>query len=239
MSRCTKSFEMLHYNFRMARHIFPPAAILILAACNDSSRPSAIRDASARIGPALSQKDVSPGDPNSGAGDTKAFIGAWLDGKRVELRYSRSYYCAEPPTSIATSDCEIGAPPEDFPRGGNIPMIYALAPVGFTPSDPSTIHCQGCANHPMQIDITRLNLPISLANSPPHSHIITSSQAGWHRTVNIRVLSSTIWNQIAASPNLETVRQLQAANPTLISHDLPTNIFFFFQVHAEGHPSVP
>ena len=239
MSRRTKRFEMRNYRFRIARHVLSGTVILVLAACNDANQPSAIHDSHARLGPAALQKDASPGDPNSGAGDTKAFIGAWLNGKRVELRYTRPYFCDEPPSSIAPSGCEIGAPPEDFPRGGDIPIIYALAPVGFTPSDPTTIHCQGCANHPMQIDITRLNLPITLANSPPHSHIITSPQAGWHRTVNIRVLSSTIWNQIAASPSLETVRLAQSQSPTLISRDLPTNIFFFFQVHAEGQPSSP
>ena len=237
MSRRAKCFEILHYDLRIGRLILPGAAVTILA-CGEFSQPSAIQRSGVRVQAAL-QKDLSPGDPNSGAGDAKAFIGAWLNGQRVELRYTRPYYCDEPPSSIATSGCEIGAPPEDFPRGGDIPLIYALAPVGFTPSDPTTIHCQGCANHPMQIDITRLNLPISLANSPPHSHIITSSQAGWHRTVNIRVLSSSIWNQIAAAPSLATVRTLQAQNPTLISRDLPTNIFFFFQVHAAGQPSIP
>ena len=230
---------MLDQEFRMAQHVASGIAILMLVACGDSSQPSGIADSRLGIQAATRQKDVSPGDPNSAAGDTKAFIGAWLDGKRVELRYTRSFFCENPPSSIAQSGCEIGALPEDFPRAGRIPPIYALAPVGFTPSDPTTIHCQGCANHPMMIDITRLKLPIDIANSPPHSHIVTSSQAGWHRTVNIRVLSSSIWNQIAAAPTLETVRLVQAQYPTLISQDLPTNIFFFFQVHAEGQPSSP
>jgi len=82
------------------------------------------------------------------------------------------------------------------------------------------------------IDVTRLHLPVSIVTSPPHSHIITTRQAGWHYTVNIRVLSSSVWDQIAAHPTLERVRELQAAYPTLISGDNPTNIFFFFQVHA-------
>jgi hypothetical protein len=67
---------------------------------------------------------------------------------------------------------------------------------------------------------------------PPHSHIVTSRQAGWHYTVNIRVLSSSVWDQIAAHPTLDRVRQLQAAYPTLISQDNPTNIFFFFEVRT-------
>jgi hypothetical protein len=36
-------------------------------------------------------------------------------------------------------------PPEDFPRGGPIPVIYAIAPIGFTPANPATLHCPGRA----------------------------------------------------------------------------------------------
>lgn len=180
-------------------------------------------------------------DPSSAAGDTKAFIGAWLDGKAVELRYTRSYFCAEPPSSAAPSGCEIGALPEDFPRSGPIPVIYAIAPIGFTPANPATLHCRGeplCPNHPPMIDVTRLNIPnVSIVARAPHSHIITSRQAGWHRTVNIRVLNSSVWDQIVASPSLETVRRLQATLPGQISGDNPTNIFFFF--HPAGAAPTP
>lgn len=85
------------------------------------------------------------------------------------------------------------------------------------------------------IDVTRLDLPgVSTVSRDPHSHIIKSRQAGWHRTVNIRVLNSSVWDQIAASPTLETVRQMQAAHPGQISGDNPTNIFFFFEVHTNA-----
>ena len=207
---------------------------LALLACRDSTTPVVEHG-----GHSMPELDAaaSPGDPNSGAGDVKAFIGAWLDGKSVQLRYTRSYYCAEPPSSIAASGCEIGALPEDFPRSGPIPVIYAIAPIGFTPTDVTTLHCPGaplCPDHPPMIDVTRLDIPgVTTVSRAPHSHIITSMQAGWHRTVNIRVLSPRIWDQIAASPSLDTVRQLQAAYPDLISGDNPTNIFFFFQVHVE------
>ena len=201
--------------------------------CKEATKPVAPHSGAV----ALSQSvfTLGEGEPNAGAGDIKAFIGAWLDGEAVQLRYTRSFYCEEPPESIAPSGCEIGAAPENFPREGLIPMIYALAPVGFTPSDITTLHCSPsapCANHPPMIDVTRLNIPgVSIGTRPPHSHIITTKQAGWHRTVNIRVLSSSVWDQIAAAPSLETVRQMQAAYPTLISSDIPTNIFFFFEVH--------
>jgi len=216
------------------------AAILGLTAvaCADSSTSSGI-DAP-RLTPRASE--VAPDrDPNSAAGDTKAFIGAWLDGKAVQLRYTRSYFCEEPPSSVAPSGCEIGALPEDFPRGGPIPVIYAIAPIGFTPANPATLHCPGeplCPNHPSMIDVTRLNIPgVSTVARAPHSHIITSRQAGWHRTVNIRVLNASVWDQIVAAPSLETVRRLQATLPGQISGDNPTNIFFFF--HPAGEDQAP
>ena len=63
----------------------------------------------------------------------------------------------------------------------------------------------------------------------PHSHIVEAHHAGWHNTVNIRVTSLTIWNQIAAAKSLAKVRELQAAG--LLGPDLPTNVYFFFEVH--------
>jgi len=170
----------------------------------------------------------------------KAFIGAWLDGEAVELRYTRSYVCDNPPSSIPPTGCEIGALPEDFPRGGPIPVIYAIAPAGFTPAA-ATLHCQPaplCPNHPAMIDVTRLNIPnVSVVARAPHSHIITSKQAGWHRTVNIRVLNSAMWDSIVASPSLTTVRRLQANFAGQISGDNMTNIFFFFHPAGEAPTS--
>jgi hypothetical protein len=68
----------------------------------------------------------------------------------------------------------------------------------------------------------------------PHSHIIAERRSGWHQTVNIRVRSLTVWNQIAAAKTLAKVRELQAdpaiGGAGLISQDTPTNIFFFFEV---------
>jgi hypothetical protein len=209
---------------------------LALVACADVTTPGGI-EAPPVTAPSTNLK--AAGDPNAGTGDVKAFIGGWLDGKPVQLRYTRSYYCQQPPTSIASSGCEIGALPETFPREGPIPVIYALAPIGFTPTDPATLHCPGtplCPNHPAMIDVTRLAIPgVTIVSRAPHSHIITSRQGGWHRTVNVRVLSPAAWDQIAAVPTLETVRQLQAAHPEMISRDNPTNIFFFFQVHKHAH----
>ena len=209
---------------------------LALAACSDGKTPSGVESASVKT---VVADEAAAANPNSAAGDVKAFIGGWLDGRAVQLFYTRSYDCQQPPTSIAPTGCEIGALPEDFPRGGPVPVIYALAPIGFTPSDPTTLHCPGtplCPNHPAMIDVTRLGIPgVTIVSRAPHSHIITSKQGGWHRTVNIRVLNQATWDQIVASPSLETVRQLQATHPEAISGDNPTNIFFFFVVHEKGN----
>jgi hypothetical protein len=102
---------------------------LTVVACTESSTVSGTdpRQLAARAAEVAAARD-----PNSAAGDTKAFIGAWLDGEAVQLRYTRSYFCENPPSSVAPSGCEIGALPEDFPRSGPIPVIYAIAPIGFT-----------------------------------------------------------------------------------------------------------
>jgi hypothetical protein len=223
---------LVHFSNRWNVGVRAALLGLTLVGCSDTTTPSALN---ARSTKALSSDVAAAGDPNAAAGDTKAYIGGWLDGQLVQLFYTRSFDCQQPPTSIAPTGCEIGALPEDFPRSGPIPVIYAIAPIGFTPSDPSTLHCPGtplCPNHPAMIDVTRLNIAgVTVVSRAPHSHIITSKQGGWHRTVNIRVLAPAAWDQIVAAPSLETVRQLQATHPEMISGDNPTNIFFFFLVH--------
>lgn len=205
------------------------AAILGLtfAACADGAAPRGV-DAVAAAQPA------SLRNAHSGAHAQKGFIGGWLDGETVRLRYTRLYFCEEPPASGAPSGCVVGAPAEVTPRGGPIPRIYAIAAVGIQP-DPATVHCPSqCLNHPSTLDLSRVGGPPS-AMAVPHSHIITDHQAGWHQTVNIRVRSLAVWNQIATAKTLSKVRELQAdpavGGAGLISQDTPTNIFFFFEVH--------
>lgn len=168
-------------------------------------------------------------NPNSAAGDAKGLINGWLNGETVSLRYTRMYFCAEPPTSAVSTKCEVGADATIAPRSGPIPTIYALAPAGFKP-DPATVHCPGgvvCLNHPHALDLSRVGLPDSVF-APAHSHIITDRQSGWHHTVNIRVKTIEAWNMIAAAKTLDKVRELQAAG--LVAPDKPTNVYFFFEV---------
>jgi hypothetical protein len=69
---------------------------------------------------------------------------------------------------------------------------------------------------------------------PAHSHIITGRQAGWHKTVNIRVLSLAAWNMIAEAKTLDKVRELQALG--MVGPDKPTNVYFFFEVQDPEAP---
>ena len=207
------------------------AALALGIACASPTRSTSPRQSSSA--------DVSSGadmsNPNSAAGDAKGFINGWLNGETVSLRYTRMYFCAEPPTSAVSTKCEVGADATIAPRSGPIPTIYALAPAGFTP-DPSTVHCPGgvvCLNHPHALDLSRVGLPDSVF-APAHSHIITDRQSGWHKTVNIRVKSLEVWNMIAAAKSLDKVRELQAAG--LLGPDKPTNVYFFFEVQDHNAP---
>jgi hypothetical protein len=203
------------------------AAILVItaAACANPDRPTGTDVQT--MDHATMASNVE--NPNAAAGDAKGFINGWLNGEEVDLRYTRQYFCAEPPESGVDTNCEVGALGEVVPRSGPIPKIYALAPAGFQP-DPVTLHCKGgilCLNHPVMLDVSRLGLVASVTK-PAHSHILASRQAGWHNTVNIRVPSLEAWNEIAAAKSLAKVRELQQAGR--VGPDIPTNVYFFLEV---------
>ena len=199
--------------------------VVAIAACANADRPTGTTMSTMDHATMASRTE----NPNSAAGDAKGFIDGWLDGELVSLRYTRQYFCSEPPESAVASECEVGALAEVTPRSGPIPKIYALAPAGFQP-DPATLACKGgilCLNHPPMLDRSRLGLPASVS-APPHSHIVADRQAGWHNTVNIRVTSLDVWNEIAAAKSLTKVRELQAAGR--LGPDIPTNVYFFLEV---------
>ena len=201
-------------------------ALLIAASCSDKSAPAAPTSAEPHVGHAAGGYVVHEKED-------KGYIDGWVDGEDVQLYYTRSYFCAEPPSSGAPSHCELGAPGEVTPRPGAIPRIYAIAAVGIRP-DPATVACAAgstCLNHPAMIDASRVG-GSPTATPPSHSHILSQRGGGWFNTVNIRVFSLAAWNEIAAAKTLEKVRELQGGNPAVgvpgvISADTPTNIYFF------------
>jgi len=193
--------------------------------CSDGTTPAAPTEKAA-ASHAFGVHEVSQAED-------KGHINGWFDGRDVQLYYTKSYFCAEPPLSGAPTNCEIGAVAEVAPRPGLIPTIYAIAAVGFEP-DPATLACvrgSPCLNHPAMIDASRIGGPAA-GPALSHSHILDSRAGGWFHTVNIRVLSATAWNEIAAAKTLAKVRELQGGNPAVgvpgvISADTPTNIYFF------------
>lgn len=202
-------------------------ALSTLASC--SARPAPLTPTSAE--PDLTGVHAAVHAPPGQ--EDKGYTDGWIEGEGVQLYYTRSYFCAEPPSSGAPSNCELGAPGEVTPRPGPIPTIYAIAAVGFRP-DPATIACPAgsvCLNHPAMIDASRVG-GSPTANPPSHSHILSQRGGGWFNTVNIRVFSEQAWNQIAAAKSLAKVRELQGGNPAagvpgVISKDTATNIYFF------------
>ena len=150
----------------------------------------------------------------------------------MQLYYTKTFFCAEPPDSGADTHCELGADAETAPRPGPIPTIYAIAAAGI-PAPLATLACPAgsvCLNHPGMIDASRVG---GRSNGPavPHSHILSERGGGWLHTVNVRVRDLNAWNQIAAAKSLDKVRELQAdpavGGQGLITADTPTNIFFF------------
>ena len=203
------------------------AVILGLAlACADGKTPSSI---ALRVRRVSADADAA-GEPNAAAGDVKAFIGAWLDGKAVQLFYTRSFDCQEPPASVAPTGCEIGALPQDFPRSGPIPVIYAIAPDRVHALRSNDAALSGSSALPESSCDDRRDVSRSPRSdgrsaraAQPHHH----QQAGrlaLHRQ-HPRAQSGGVGSDVAA-PTLETVRQLQAAHPEMISGDNMTTFSF-------------
>ncbi len=211
---------------------------LVAASCSETA--TTVAPSHASVTAALDH--TSHGPVRLAAADEKGYIDGWFDGGDVQLYYTKSYFCAEPPTSGAPTDCEIGAPPEIAPREGPIPTIYAIAAAGGIQPPVETVSCLAgtpCLNHPGMIDLSRIGGPAS-AKPVSHSHILDGHGAGWFNTVNIRVFSLDAWNQIAAAKTLAKVRELQGGDPTrgvpgVISADTPTNIYFFIAGFRPGN----
>ena len=171
---------------------------------------------------------------NAQGGAAKGFTAGWLDGQTVQFFYQKDFFCAEPPESGATSNCEVGEDGTVDPRPGPIPELYVITPMGITVPQ-STLHCPirgSCINHPSTIDLSRL-LGASAANAllPPHSHVIDERHGGWWELEVIGVTSLDAWNQIVAAKSLDKVRELQAAHAG-VTDDIKTNTYLFFNVRS-------
>jgi hypothetical protein len=204
-------------------------AAIVIAAC---SQPLPVTPTAAGVSAGMkSHHEDTPAGHNSAADGDKGYIKGWYNGGEVELFYTKSYYCQEPPDSAAPTGCEIGEDAITPPRPGPIPTIYAIAAAGIANLiDPLTLSCAPgttCLNHPLMIDASRVIPNAFSIGGVPHSHIVTEPRAGWFHTVNIRVRDAGRWNQIAAAKTIDKVRELQADGSGLVSPDTPTNLYFF------------
>lgn len=215
---------------RHARLVLPVALALAAGtvACKDQPAPT---EASSRGGMAVMGNSARDGAP-------AGFTAGWDDGQTVTFFYHKPFFCAEPPSSGATTHCEVGEDGTVDPRPGKIPFLFVMTPMGFRPPD-STLQCPivgNCINHPSTIDLSRLAGP-GAANAPlpAHSHIISSSaqadggNSGWWEIVVIGVTDPAVWDKIVAGKSLATVRALQAGGAG-ITGDIRSNAYLFFAV---------
>jgi hypothetical protein len=203
-------------------------AALTLGACADGGTPVQPHDAHTAL--AATER--------AHMGADVGVTGGWADGKTVTFFYNKPFFCAQPPASGATSGCELGAEAEVKPRGGPIPVLYVMVPLGFRPAE-STLQCPvvgSCINHPSTMDLSRVfGAGTENAALPAHSHIIgeedgnKNPSSGWWEIEVVGVTDPGVWNQVAAGKSLQTVRTLQNAGVG-ITGDIPTNLFLFFGV---------
>ena len=178
---------------------------------------------------------------NQGANTFKTgFTDGWFQGRTVTFFYhNKNFFCKTPPASGAKSNCEAGADAQSMPNQKDIPPLYVMTPLGFTPSGLQCPTAGNCINHPHTIDLSAvLGKGTENALLPAHSHIIDDADPGWWKVVVIGVKSQGDWNKIAAGKDLATVRSLQQSDPANVTADIPTNTFLFFDVLSHGKYAV-
>lgn len=207
------------------------AATFAIAACSDRAVPTQADAGSLHTMGAMSHQARD--------GAAMGTTDGWEDGRTVTFFYNKPFFCAQPPASGATSGCALNAEPTVSPRGGRIPVLYVMVPLGFRPAE-STLQCPevgGCINHPSTIDLSRVFGPgTENAALPAHSHIVgdegrAGADAGWWEIEVVGVTDPAVWDEVARGKSLATVRRLQAAGQG-ITGDLPTNLYLFFGVRG-------
>ncbi len=159
----------------------------------------------------------------------------WFDGKTVTFRYTRNFFCQNPPASGATSKCEGGANYTQTPSPTFDPL-YVVVPLGFTPPK-STLQCPTpgkCIDHPSTIDLSAvLGSGTSNVLLPAHSHVVATTNKGgseWWNVDVVGVKSLADWNKIVAAKSDAEVQYLQKTDSSHVTGNITTNLFLFFAV---------
>lgn len=174
---------------------------------------------------------------NKGADTNRmGFTDGWFQGRTVTFFYhNKNFFCKNPPASGASSKCEVGTDTQTMPNQADIPPVYVMTPLGFTPKNLQCPNMGNCINHPHTIDLSAvLGKGTENAKLPPHSHIIDAADPGWWKVVVIGVKTQADWDKIVAGKDLATVRSLQQSDPTNVTADVPSNLFLFFDVLSHG-----
>ncbi len=160
----------------------------------------------------------------------------WLHGETYNLHYTANFFCKEPPTSAASSHCELGAGYDAIPASEFDPL-YVVVPIGFTPKNPYTLQCPtagSCVDHPHRIDLTRVfGSGTGNALLPPHSHVLTTAAGGapeWWNVDVIGVTTQSAWHQIVWSKSYSRIQAMRAAGNPGVTDNIGTNLFLFFSV---------
>src|ERR1700693_280878 len=138
---------------RLSRHVGPIRVGMILITTGVAVLGLTFGAASASGSRAVSTLPCNAGGPNCmGIG----FTDAWFGGQTVQLEYSHSFFCAQPPESEARSQCEAGKAAKVMPPSGPVVSnIYLLIPMGFRPPG-SPLQCAArCIVHPRTMDLSR------------------------------------------------------------------------------------
>jgi hypothetical protein len=157
----------------------------------------------------------------------------WYEGSNVVFQYSHDYWCAEPPSSGASSNCEAGSKARVNPPSGDVGApVWVLIPQGFTPTG---LHCPQdgmCIDHPDTIDLSRVG-GSSNAVLPAHDVLIDDDEelnSVWWPVKIVYVTSQAGWDQLRAGKSLDTLRQVQRAGEA--SNDINTNLLLWFEVYT-------
>ena len=161
----------------------------------------------------------------------------WYNGETVTFRYTKNFFCQNPPASGATSSCEAGSDYTQTPAHTFDPL-YVVVPLGFTPPT-STLQCPTaghCIDHPNTIDLSAvLGSGTSNALLPPHSHVVATANTGqpeWWNVDVVGVKSLAAWDKIVDGKSDAQLEWLQKYDSKDVTGNIPTNLFLYFAVKS-------
>lgn len=159
----------------------------------------------------------------------------WLKGSTVKFRYSKQFFCRQPPSSKTASKCEIGAEYKSTPAN-NFDPLFVVVPIGFTPAK-RTLQCPvagRCIDHPHRVDLSRVfGKGTGHALLPAHSHIVTTAfkhRAEWWDVSVVGVTNQKAWHRIVHGKSYKTIQMMRKNHNKHITANVPSNLFLYFSV---------